>query len=180
MTQFKLEDLSAPEGAKPKAGVCTLMVHALEAFRLCSPSLQDRASKLVGLRLEKHMEKIRGQYQAQKAEEEERRLRYNSPHVAHKETEDTSTARSVMLSRMTRLTVLAKVNLYSFPVRAPCRHQRGHRTHLHSSCQSHSDMRNRPMALVSPHLSYHDPLRPHHTTHTHHLLNQHPHHGETL
>ena len=48
---------------------------------------QDRASKLVGMRLEKHMDKIREQYQAQKAEEEEKRQRYNSPHVARHELE---------------------------------------------------------------------------------------------
>lgn len=55
---------------------------------MCLYSVQDRASKLVGLRLEKHMEKIREQYQQQKNEEEERRLFYNSPHIAHRDAED--------------------------------------------------------------------------------------------
>lgn len=61
---------------------------------------QDRASKLVGLRLEKHLDKIREQYQQQKQEEEERRQRYHtgySPQVAHndqpEEVENKSSSR---------------------------------------------------------------------------------------
>lgn len=53
-----------------------------------SPPPQDRASKLVGLRLEKHMEKIREQYQQQKEEEEKKRILYHSPQLLHKDDED--------------------------------------------------------------------------------------------
>ena len=41
---------------------------------------QDRASKLVGFRLEKHMDKIREQYNAQREEEEIKKQHYHSPH----------------------------------------------------------------------------------------------------
>lgn len=46
-----------------------------------SLSLQKRASRLVGLRLEKHLDKVREQYKQQKEEEELRRKLYNSPHL---------------------------------------------------------------------------------------------------
>ena len=56
----------------------------MRLLRVCASCVpQNRASKLVGLRLEKHMEKVREQYQQQKNEEEERRIVYHSPHIAH-------------------------------------------------------------------------------------------------
>lgn len=61
MTQFKLEDLAAPEGVQPNA--------------------DKRASKLIGFRLDKHLDKVREQYKQQKEEEELRRKLYNSPHL---------------------------------------------------------------------------------------------------
>jgi hypothetical protein len=64
LTQFKLEDLGAPEGSKPKA--------------------DDRVSKLVGFRLEKHMDKIREQYNAHREEEEIKKQLYHSPHSARR------------------------------------------------------------------------------------------------
>ena len=52
---------------------------------------KEKSHKLVGMRLEKHLDKIREQYQAQKNEEEERKTRYrDSPHIAHKEVDPNS------------------------------------------------------------------------------------------
>lgn len=50
--------------------------------------MQNRASKLVGLRLEKHLDKLREQYKAQKDEEETKRQFYHSPDTARREGVD--------------------------------------------------------------------------------------------
>ena len=47
---------------------------------MCLLLPQDRAAKLVGFRLEKHMDKIREQYNAQREEEEIKKQHYHSPH----------------------------------------------------------------------------------------------------
>ena len=50
--------------------------------------LQKRASKLVGFRLDKHLDKVREQYKQQKEEEELRRKLYNSPHLLRADGDD--------------------------------------------------------------------------------------------
>lgn len=69
MTQFKLEDLAAGDTA--------------------SPSAENRASKLVGLRLEKHLDKLRAQYEAQKQEEEDKKNFFQSSPNASQRSETT-------------------------------------------------------------------------------------------
>lgn len=95
LTQFKLEDLNAPEGEKRTVEVSSfyqflcLLLHSLSTGKWCR-LVQNRASKLVGLRLEKHLEKLREQYKVQKEEEETKRQFYHSPGTARREGVDGS------------------------------------------------------------------------------------------
>ena len=62
----------------------SLLIPSLSLFSLSPHSPQVRASKLVGLRLEKHMDKLREQYIAQREEEEVKRQQYHSPKAARR------------------------------------------------------------------------------------------------
>ena len=59
--------------------ICVNMYTHMYTY-MCLLLPQDRASKLVGFRLEKHMDKIREQYNAQREEEEIKKQHYHSPH----------------------------------------------------------------------------------------------------
>lgn len=84
MTQFKLEDLAAGDGSSPSAEVSP---HTRSPPLTHIAPTQNRASKLVGMRLDKHLDKLRAQYEAQKQEEEDKKNFFRSSPNASQRSE---------------------------------------------------------------------------------------------